>query len=114
VGSSSLIVDPRTGDFAFAGGAVDLSGQPLKGARGVSATGTPAANLRGIDVPVPSEATELTVAFPTPEADAAYAVSVMPSWPTTVCSPTKSAAGFTVQFGTPAPSGARLDWVIVR
>lgn len=113
-GSSSLIVEPSTGDFVLAGGNLDVSGRALERLRGLSGTETPAANLRGINVPVPPGANELEIRFATPEADAAYAVSVLPSWPTTVCNPTKSAEGFTVQFGTPAPQGARLDWVIVR
>ncbi|MBI2299110.1 MAG: hypothetical protein HYU66_09250 [Armatimonadetes bacterium] len=114
VGSSSLTVEPTTGEFVFAGGAMSLSGQSLKQARGLSATEKPARNLRGIDLGVAAGGTELQVAFPTPEPDAAYAVSITPSWLTNTCVPAKTAAGFTVQFGTPAPAGAKVDWIIVR
>jgi len=114
VGSSSLTVEPATGDFVLAGGNLDLSGKSLEQTRGISATQTPAANLRGIDVAVPANATDLTIQFATPESDAAYALSVLPSWPTIVSSPTKSATGFTLQFGTPAPQRARLAWIMVR
>ncbi|HJN14531.1 MAG TPA: hypothetical protein QGH10_03520 [Armatimonadota bacterium] len=113
-GSSSLIVDPSTGDFIFAGGALNLSGESLVNASGVSATGTPAMNLRGIDVAVPEGATELAIAFPRAEVDAAYAVSVTPSWMTALCAPTKSAEGFTVQFANAAPAGATIQWIMVR
>jgi hypothetical protein len=81
VGSSSLIVEPKTGDFKLHGGqALDVGGMSVTQARGLSATEKPAANLRGIDVPAPQGATEMIVKFPRPEADAAYAVSVTPSW----------------------------------
>ncbi|MBM3501387.1 MAG: hypothetical protein FJX74_22260 [Armatimonadetes bacterium] len=113
-GSSSLSVEPATGDFVLTGGNLDLTGTSMERTRGISGTGTPAANLRGIDVPVPEGATELQIAFPAAEQDAAYAVSVVPSWLTNVCRATKSATGFTVQFSTAAPAGGRLDWVIVR
>jgi len=113
-GSSSLSVDPTTGTFVLTGGNVDVSHGSLQGVGGISASATPAANLRGIDVPVQAGATEMQVRFATPEADAAYAVAVTPTWLTTVCSPTRTEAGFTVQFGTPAPDDARVQWIMVR
>ncbi len=114
VGSSSLVVEPATGEFVLRGGDVNVTGKALKSVRGVSATDTAAANLRGIDRPVPAGGTELTVKFSLPEADAAYAVSVTPSWLTALCVPEKTAQGFTIQFATPAPAGATLDWILVR
>jgi hypothetical protein len=114
VGSSSLVVQPKTGDFVFAGGNMDLSGKGLQQTRGLSATDKPASNLRGINLAVAQGQTALEVKFATPEADAEYAVSVTPSWMTNLCVPTKTAAGFAVQFGTAAPANAKLDWVIVR
>lgn len=114
VGSSSLVVDPKTGDFRLQGGNVDLGGKSLQQTRGLSATEKPAANLRGIDVAVPQGATELQVKFAVPEADAAYAVSLTPSWLTNVAVTQKTAEGFTLQLGTAAGAGAKLDWVIVR
>jgi hypothetical protein len=114
VGSSSLADEPKTGDFRFQGGNVDAGGHSLQSATGLSATGTPAANLRGIDLAVPAGGTLVQVAFPRAEADAAYAVSLTPSWLTQVAVSAKAPQGFTVQFGTAAPAGATLDWVLVR
>ena len=113
-GSSQLTVDPKSGTFELVNGDVDLNGRAVQGVRGLSGTDKPAANLRGLDLPVAAGATETTVSFPTPEADAAYAVTVPPSWLTAVGVPTKTEKGFTVQFATAAPAGAKLDWVIVR
>ncbi len=113
-GSSQLSVDPKTGTFELANGDVDVNNRAVQGIRGLSATDKPAANLRGMDIAIPAGATEFALAFPTPETDAAYAVSVTPSWMTALCVPTKTDKGFTVQFATPAPAGAKLDWVIVR
>ncbi len=43
---------------------------------------------------------------------ATYQVSISTSWVTTIDVVTKTAAGFTVNFGTPAPAGGgTLDWV---
>jgi len=112
--SSSLTVPPSTGDFIFAGGHLDLSGKSARRVAGLSATQTGANNLRGIDVAVKAGAKEMQVRFPSPEADARYAVSVTPSWLTSSCVPRKTAQGFTIQFGTQAPKEARVDWMIVR
>ncbi|NCO35672.1 MAG: hypothetical protein AUJ92_21025 [Armatimonadetes bacterium CG2_30_59_28] len=111
---NSLQVPPSTGDFLFTGGDINLTDKGLKRTTGISATGTKANNLRGINVPVAAGLTAVTVVFSQPEADANYAVSVTPSWMTNCCVSAKSDKGFTVQMGTAAPEGARLDWVIVR
>ncbi len=114
VGSSSLIVEPETGDFVLAGGNLDIGGKSLERVEGVSGTETPAANLRGIDVSLRAGATEAEIRFAASERDAAYAVSITPSWMTSYCVPNKTPDGFAVQFGTPAPAGAKIDWIIVR
>jgi len=113
-GSSSLSVDPATGDFQLTGGDVDLTNRGMMRTGGISATETPAANLRGMNVGVAEGAAELQISFSRPEQSPAYAVAVTPSWLTTHAVPNKSAEGFTVQFGAPAPQGATLDWIIVR
>ncbi len=113
-GSSSLSVDPKSGDFTLTGGHLDLTGKTLRNTHGLSATDTPANNLRGINVSVAEGQTELQISFGTPEPDDAYAVTVTPSWMTNIAVPTKMARGFRVQFGTAAPAGARVDWVLVR
>lgn len=48
------------------------------------------------------------------ESDASYGVIVTPSWATTVHVTGKARSGFTVNFGTAAPSGATFDWFLVR
>jgi len=113
-GSSTLTVPPQTGNFVFAGGNLDASGNALQHVAGISATKKPAANLRGINVPVAEGAAEAKVAFRAAEVDANYAISVTPSWMTSFCVAQKAPEGFTVQFSTPAPAGATIDWVLVR
>jgi len=113
-GGSSLQVDPQTGTLVYTGGDVAVSGGALQGVAGLSATTTPARNLRGINVAVKPGARELHILFARPEADAQYAVSITPSWMTPFCVPEKTARGFTVRFGTAAPKQARLDWMVVR
>ncbi len=113
-GSTELQVDPRTGTFELLRGDVDVNGGGVQGVRGLSGTEQPAANLRGIGLAVPAGATQFDVTFPRAEADAAYAISVTPSWLTALAVPQQTAKGFTVQFATAAPEGATLHWVLVR
>jgi len=54
------------------------------------------------------------VRFPRAEADPIYAISITPSWLTSLAVTDKRADGFTVHFGTPPNGNATLDWVIVR
>ena len=48
------------------------------------------------------------------EPDSDYAVVPSASWPTTIGVSAKGTAGFTLTFGTPAPAGGTVDWVMVR
>lgn len=48
------------------------------------------------------------------EPDASYGVLVTPSWATSVHITAKGRSGFTVNFGTAAPTGATFDWFLVR
>lgn len=52
--------------------------------------------------------------FPTPEADADYAVFIEQSWLGQRAISEKTAEGFTVNFDKPAPAEAKLDWMLVR
>jgi hypothetical protein len=70
-------------------------------------------NTRGINVGVPLGSREIIVRGLT-LASNEYAVSVTPSWNTTVWVSDKHAAGFTARFGTPAPEGASIDYLIQR
>jgi hypothetical protein len=86
----------------------------MLGTTGVSATGTPSRNLRGIDLSVPSRAVTLPVSFPVPEPDANYALHVDTNWFTDHKVTSKSANGFLVEFSQPAPSRATVDWMLIR
>jgi len=103
---ASLTVSRQTGALNFTG--------PIS-ATGLSADGkVPARNLRGKDVVVPAGATSVTIAFVNEEADASYAVFVEQSWLSNRAIAKKTTTGFTIQFEKPAPSDAKLDWMIVR
>ncbi len=108
-----LAVDPEKGGFALAGGATTVDGLNVSAAGGISAGALPARNLRGIGVAVRENRAEHTVWFPQPEADAAYALHVQPSWFTAVITE-KSPSGFTVRFEQPAPADAKFDWILMR
>ena len=71
-------------------------------------------NQRGKNLPVKVGETALTVTFVTPEADGDYAVFVEQNWVANRSVIKKEATGFTVQFEKPAPTDAKLDWMIVR
>lgn len=108
-----LTVDPERGGFALAGGATSVDALNVSAAGGISAGALPARNLRGIGVAVRENRTEHTVRFPQPEADAAYALHVQPSWFTAVMVE-KTPSGFTARFEQPAPADAKFDWILVR
>jgi hypothetical protein len=112
VAEATLAVSRQSGDFSLTGGAVRAPGGIVT--RGLSADAVPAHNLRGKGVAVPAGSTELTVTFPTAEADAAYAVFVEQTWLANRAITAKTPTGFTVQFASPAPAGATLDWLLVR
>jgi len=60
----------------------------------------------------PSGATYVDV--PDADVDDNYTVLVEVSWGTTVWISNKASGGFRINFGTAAPSGARVRWVKVR
>jgi hypothetical protein len=112
--AARLHVDPKTADFVFSGGDLDVQGQGVVRQSGVSATATPAHNLRGIGVPIPAGAKRCAVRFDRPEADAVYSVVVQGSWFTLDRVTEKRADGFDIEFSEPAPQGATVDWQLVR
>lgn len=71
-------------------------------------------NVRGYNVAVTSNSTTLTVNFPTAHPDADYAVMCTPNWDTTCFVSSKTAAGYTLNFGTAAPGSQLVDWFVVR
>lgn len=48
------------------------------------------------------------------EPDAGYAVMVTPNWNTTCFVTDKATTGFMIHFGTAAPTGAMVDWFLIR
>ncbi len=111
-GDTELVVDNQSGELRVTGGEVTLP--TVKGLSGISATAVAAHNLRGIDVPVPAGAKRLEVVFSVPEADATYAVSVLPAWFTQVRLAEKTAKGFSVEFSEAAEAGKTVDWQLIR
>jgi hypothetical protein len=71
-------------------------------------------NIRGISVSLPTSSTALAVSFSTAHPDTHYAVVVTPSYATTHYVTNKTVSGFTINFGTAAPSGAVVDWMTIR
>ncbi len=113
--ASTLHARPDNGDFVFAGGNVDHTNNGSIKLKGLSATGTPAQNLRDFNVPVAVGETQLNITFPVTEADASYAVLVECSWITNKAVKDKTTNGFTVVFDQLTPqSGGTLDWLLVR
>ena len=112
--SSSLHVHPKNGNFTFAGGDLDFQKRSSLQQAGLSATTTPAKNLSAINVKVTAGALEHKVLFKQPEDNAAYGILVDCSWLTQKGVVSKTKNGFKVTFGTGAPAGATLDWLLVR
>jgi len=69
--------------------------------------------LKGNNVAVAAGATSLAVTLSQTLPSTNYAVYVTPQWNTTVWITGKTTTGFTINFGTAAPTGgSALDWVI--
>ena len=111
--AATLTVDRSSGEFRLEGNGLRAGG-PVSEVTGLSGDKTPARNLRGKNLSVTAQATKFEVAFPQAEADGDYAVFIEQSWLTNRAIVKKTAEGFTVEFATPAPADARLDWMIVR
>jgi Collagen triple helix repeat (20 copies) len=71
-------------------------------------------NVRGIDVPVVATSTTLSVAFGTTKPSASYTVNCTPDWNTTCWVTAKTALGFTINFGAPAPAAQKVDWLVIN
>ncbi len=93
---------------------LNLSHASLTQASGLSATSAQAHNLRGINISVPAEKTQIHVAFEHPEPDENYSLIVQPSWLTPSAVVKKNPTGFEVHFSTPAPENATIDWQLIR
>ncbi|WP_025912102.1 phage tail protein [Priestia flexa] len=68
---------------------------------------------RGINVSVPQGATSVNITGLS-NSNTNYSVYVTPSWMTLFAVPVKLASGFTIEFGTPAPANATIDWFSIK
>lgn len=110
---ATLTVSPQNGTLTFDGGAAALPGG-LTRVAGLSASETPARNLRALDVPVPSGVKEYTVSLPAEESDARYGVFVETSWMTLHVVGPRTPKSFTVRFSEPSPADAHISWLLTR
>ncbi len=109
----TLIVQAKTGQTAELLNVKDSSGASLVK---VTVDGGLALNnnARGINASVTQTATSLAVAFPTAYPSATYAVLCTPNYGTTCYVTNQTTSGFTLNFGTAAPSGATVSWLAIR
>ncbi|MBI4100831.1 hypothetical protein HY439_03805 [Candidatus Microgenomates bacterium] len=70
-------------------------------------------DLRGINVTIPSGSSQLRITLEEKRESPNFAVSVSPSWNTTIWITEKKEDGFTINFGAPANEDASLDWIII-
>ena len=110
---TTLAVSPTDGTLEYRGGATSLPAGVVN-TGGLSASATPARNLRGLNLPVKAGGKELAVLFPRPEADNNYMVVLQLSWLTNYAITNRAATGFTVQFATPPAKAEELSWLLVR
>jgi hypothetical protein len=105
---AALGFDPATLEYYLRGGRVRVEG--------LAASTTGPSHLRGIAVPVAAQAMIHVVQLDPSitEPDNNYAIQVTPSWITQLAVTNKTTTTFSVQFGTPAPAGASIDWFLVR
>jgi len=118
-GTTFVGADPASGDLTVRGGRLDLDRPAvLRGGlvetKGLSATGTAAKNLRGIDVAVTVGDRAVDVKFATAEPDVRYSLCVQPNWLTATAVTVKRPDGFRVEFAEAAPPGAKIDWQLIR
>lgn len=94
---------------------IDASGNlTVKNANVEGAYITFSNNIRGYNVSVLTATSTQTVTFSTAHADANYAVFCTPDWNTTCFVTNKTTTGFTLNFGTTAPAGQLVDWLVIR
>lgn len=110
---ASLQVSRESGEFQFTGGGLNAGGS-VSNVAGLSGDAKPAKNLRGKNIAVVIRAATVRIKFPTPEADADYAVFLEQSWLSNRAISDKTPEGFTVTFDKAAPDKATIDWMLVR
>lgn len=104
----------RTDDTLIVSGAFNVAnGLVVTGFSGATVEITFGSNIRGKNEIVTAAATTLAITGKS-YADASYAVLCTPNWNTTCWATGKTATGFTLNFGTAAPGGATVDWIVIR
>ena len=68
----------------------------------------------GVGVNVAASGTSMAVPLVLAEPDNLYGVQITPSWSTTVFVTAKTTTQFTANFGTVAPGGATIDFIVFR
>jgi hypothetical protein len=85
----------------------------LTGLKGLSTGNNPKYQLRGA-VAVNAGATSVNVSFAPQQPDNNYGIFVSPTWNTTCYITSKTTTGFTVNFGTAAPTeGGYIEWFML-
>ncbi len=70
-------------------------------------------NSKGVNVPIVAGNDFIQIQFTEPRKDSSYAITVTPTWLTNTAITEKTAQGFKVEFGTIAPSNAKIDWLVI-
>ncbi|HEX3568555.1 MAG TPA: hypothetical protein VHT70_02665 [Candidatus Saccharimonadales bacterium] len=89
---------------------VDVAGSPTFTGPTVSLSN----NVRGIATAITNGASSVAITFATAQSDTNYAVICTPNYNTTCYVTNQTSAGFTINFGTAAGSGATVHWLVVR
>ncbi len=110
---AALTVSRTTGEFTLVGGGLRAGGSVAE-VQGLSGDKIQSRNLRGKNIPVEANSASLHIKFPQPESDGDYAVFIEQTWLTNRAISEKGPDGFTITFASPAPAGAKVDWMIVR
>jgi hypothetical protein len=109
--------NPQTADINISGGAtfggtLTVTGNTTFSGAMISFSN----NVRGYNVVVVASATSQTITFGTAYPDANYAVLCTPNFNTTCYITNKTTTGFTINYGTAAPSdgSGRVDWFVLH
>jgi len=118
----ALLIGNIPGNVYNASGSLRIANQNIITNGFISVNGTVIPNIfsanisnsfRGNNIAVAAGATSLAVSLSQTLPNTNYAVYVTPQWNTSVWITGKSTTGFTINFGTAAPTGgSALDWVI--
>ena len=85
----------------------------ITGLHSISKGNTHGYNLAGFESVTITE-TSVAVTFLVNESDTNYLIVATPNWSTTCYVTLFAVTGFTINFGTAAPAGAGVGWIIIR